>query len=155
MDVRRSLIAALVATTAIASPAPALGQEVEVQRFGLYVLADDVERAAAFYEAVFQQAPQVRTPALIGFDVVGGLFGIVARQSYAPAEPRAGSVRPYIRVADIDTAFKHVRRLAPGRIEGGRIVREGAFSFFRFTDLDGNVIELFSIGNASKARRRL
>lgn len=150
MDVRGSLIAAMVATTAIASPAPVLGQAINAQRFGVYVLADDVDRSTAFYQALFERTPQVRTPALVGFDVAGGLFGIVSRRQYAPGEARAGSVRPYIRVADIETAFAHVRRLAPGRIEGGRIMREGVFSFFRFTDPDGNVVELFSLQIAAR-----
>jgi predicted enzyme related to lactoylglutathione lyase len=152
MDIRRWLIAAAFGVTTIESPAPALGQAVEAQRFGLYVLADDVEQSAAFYEALFQRPPNVRTPALVGFELAGGLFGIVSRGAYAPAEPRGGSVRPYIRVVDLEAAFEHVAHVAPGRIEGGQIVREGTFSFFRFSDPDGNIVELFAVESPRTAR---
>lgn len=142
MNIHQSLLAALVAIGAIAAPAPAPGYGIEVQRFGLYVLVADVNRSVAFYEALFGKPPQVRTPALVGFDVGGGLFGVVSREAYAPGTSAGGGVRPYIRVADIDAAFAHVSTLAP--VESGRVVTEGPFRFFRFTDPDGNVLEFFS-----------
>lgn len=154
MRIAKHLVAALIGMSPLASPAPALAEEIDAQRFGLYVLADDVERSVAFYEALFERPPQVRTPAIVGFNVGGGLFAVVSRRAYAPDEPRAGSVRPYIRVADIESAFAHVARIAPGRIEGGHIVREGPFAFFRFTDLDGNVIELFALSAQPAANRK-
>lgn len=145
MDIKRSLIAALIAATAIAAPAPSLAEGINVERFGLYVLADDVDALTKFYEALFGNAPQIKTPALTGFVVSGGLFGIVLRKAYAPNEPRAGSVRPYMRVADLNEAFARVNHLVPERIEGGRIVQEGPFRFFRFADPSGNIVELFAI----------
>jgi|GEM_PF-1552947 len=152
MNIRASLLAAVLATTAVAAPVPALGRALEVQRFGLYVLVDDVERSVAFYAALFGSEPQVRTPALVGFDVAGGLFAIVSRRSYAPDARPDGRVRPYLKVADLDAAFERVNRLAPGRVEGGRVVTEGPFRFFRFADPDGNVVELFSVGSPSPPR---
>jgi len=145
MKVTKLLVTVLIGLSPLASPAPALAEEIDVQRFGLYVLIEDVERSVDFYEALFERPPQVRTPAMVGFDVGGGLFAIVSRQQFAPHEAPAGSVRPYIRVTDIEAAFKHVARVAPGRVESGRVVREGPFAFIRFTDPDANVIELFSI----------
>lgn len=145
LTIRQALIAALIATTGIAEPAAAQSQVIDVKRFGLYVLVDDVGRSVAFYEALFMKAPQVRTPALVGFDIAGGLFGVVDRSSFAPQAQAGGGVRPYIRVGDINAAFVHVNALAPGRIENGRFVTEGPFSFFRFTDPDGNTIEFFSL----------
>ena len=153
MTVRRGreLVAALIAAATIASPvsaapaAPTADEMLIVERFGLYVAVDDVERSVAFYQALFGEAPQVRTPALVGFDIVGGLFGIVDRAAYAPRTVAKGGVRPFIKVADIAAAFARVDRLAPGRIEAPGIVTEGAFRFFRFTDPDGNVLEFFSI----------
>lgn len=144
MNIRTALIAALVTTSAIASPAPVLGQTIEVQRFGLYVLVEDVERSVAFYEALFGEVPQIRTPALVGFDVAGGLFGVVDRETYAPNSAAGGGVRPYIRVVDIEFAFTRVSALAPDRIETPGIVTEGPFRFFRFSDPDGNILEFFS-----------
>lgn len=140
MNIFCSLLAAPATIAAVAAPA----QRIEVQRFGLYVLASDVERSVAFYEALFGKAPQVRTPALVGFDLAGGLFAIISREAYAPGAAAGGGVRPYIRVADIDAAFAHVRELVPASIESAGVVTEGPFRFFRFSDPDGNMIELFS-----------
>lgn len=148
MPVRQALIAALVATTGIAMPAAAQPQAVDVKRFGLYVLVTDIDRSVVFYEALFMKAPQVRTPALVGFDIADGLFGIVDRNSFAPGTQAGGGVRPYIRVADIHAAFAHINKVAPGRIENGRVTTEGPFSFFRFTDPDGNILEFFSVTEA-------
>lgn len=148
MSIRQALITALVATTGIALPAATQSQTIDVKRFGLYVLVTDVDRSVAFYEALFMKAPQVRTPALVGFDIEGGLFGIVDRNSYAPGIHVGGGVRPFIRVGDINAAFSHVNELAPGRIENGRMIVEGPFRCFRFTDPDGNVIEFFSLTEA-------
>lgn len=145
MGIRKALIAALVATAGIALPAAAQPQAVDAKRFGVYVLVADVDRSVAFYELLFMKEPQVRTPALVGFNVAGGLFGIVDRATFAPGTPAGGSVRPYIRVVDINAAFAHVNTLAPGRIEDGRVTTEGPFSFFRFTDPDGNTLEFFSL----------
>jgi predicted enzyme related to lactoylglutathione lyase len=144
MGIREALIAGLVATTGITTSVPALGQTLDVVRFGVYVAVDDVERSVTFYEKLFGKSPQVRTPALVGFDVAGGLFGVVSRSAYAPGSREAGRVRPYIRVADIDAAFSRVTATAPGSIAAPGIVTEGPFRFFRFVDPDGNVLEIFS-----------
>lgn len=138
----------MIAAAAIASvpggPSTPPPEPMEVRRLGLYVLAEDMDRAVAFYERLFGVAPRIRTPALVGFDVGGGLFGIVPR-GYAPGEPRAGSVRPYLQVADLEDAFARASRLAPERIEGGRIVVEGRFRFFRIADPDGAIVEIFAL----------
>jgi predicted enzyme related to lactoylglutathione lyase len=144
MGIRRALIAGLVATTGVATSVQALGQTVDVVRFGLYVAVDDVDRSVEFYEKLFGKAPQVRTPALVGFDVAGSLFGVVNRNAYAPGTSAGGRVRPYIRVADIEAAFSRVTAMAPGSIAAPGIVTEGPFRFFRFVDPDGNVLEIFS-----------
>ena len=143
MKLRQALIATLIAGAPITQATPAMAQSITVERFGLYVLADDVERSARFYEVLLETPPEVRTPALIGFNMAGGLFGIVSRKAYAAHEPRAGSVRPYIKVADIEQAFAHASSVAPGSIEAPGIVSEGPFRFFRMTDPDGNVLEFF------------
>ena len=146
MNIQCALIFSLIATFPVSVPLPSqLGQTIEVQRFGLYVLVDDVERSVAFYAALFGKEPQVRTPALVGFDVAGGLFGIVDRSSYAKNGSPSSSVRPYMKVADLDEAFARAKALAGDRIEAPGIVTEGDFRFFRFKDPDGNMLELFSL----------
>ena len=142
---RSGLLATALAISAICV-APALAaEELNVERLGVYVAADDLDRATAFYEALFGEKPQVRTPNLVGFDVGGGLYAVVSRKAYALPKTPGGSTRPYLKVADLDTALGHVQRLAPGDVEGQGIVREGAFGFFRFKDSEGNLVEFFAI----------
>ncbi len=143
---RRRLIAFFTLLLSIgAGTLPAQAQGLGARRFGLYVLVQDVPRAERFYARLFAAPPQVRTPALVGFDVAGGLFALVSRHSFAPGTPAGGSVRPYIRVADIAAAFDHVRRAAPESLEGGEVVVEGPFRFFRVRDPEGNLLEFFAV----------
>ncbi|HEV2746089.1 MAG TPA: VOC family protein [Allosphingosinicella sp.] len=144
---RYRLVSATLAALALAAGTalPARAQPAGIERFGLYVVAEDLDRASLFYERLFASKPQVRTAALVGFDVAGGLYAIVSRQAYAPAAIRGGNVVPYIKVRDIFAEFERVKRLAPASLQSGRVVDEGAFKFFRFADPDGNVIEFFSI----------
>jgi predicted enzyme related to lactoylglutathione lyase len=135
----------LIAATIAASVNGTMAEPLGVERFGLYVLADDMDRATAFYASLFGAEPAFRMPALVGFDIRAGLFAIVSRETYAQGVPAGGSVRPYIRVSNLEYAFRRVQALAPDGLETEGIVREGAFRFFRFKDTEDNVIELFSL----------
>jgi predicted enzyme related to lactoylglutathione lyase len=128
-------------------PLPASAHEIEFERFGLYVLVDDLEGARGFYERLFG-GPQVRTPTLIGFNVSGGLYAVVLKKAYAPEAGAGGSVRPYIKVGDLEAVFAHVKAAAPESIEREGVVKEGPFSFFRIRDPEGTVIEFFSVAVA-------
>jgi len=122
-----------------------MAEPLAVERFGLYVLADDMDRATAFYASLFGTEPEFRMPALVGFDIRKGLFAIVSRETYAQGVPAGGSVRPYIMVANLEDALRRVQVLVPEGLETSGIVQEGAFRFFRFKDTEDNVIELFSL----------
>lgn len=135
------LLAATIATAAN----DAMAEPLSVERFGLYVLADDMDRATTFYASLFGAEPEFRMPALVGFGIREGLFAIVSRETYAQGVPAGGSVRPYIMVSDLEDAFRRVQALVPEGLEIEGIVQEGAFSFFRFKDTEDNVIELFSL----------
>lgn len=131
--------------------ASASGQEgLTVERFGTYVVSEDLSRAAEFYEQVFSREPQLRTGGMVAFDINGALYAIVSKDQYAPHVRRGDNVVPYIKVADIFGAFEHVQNIAPENLMMPEVQEEGAFRFFRFTDPDGNVIELFSTGQASR-----
>jgi catechol 2,3-dioxygenase-like lactoylglutathione lyase family enzyme len=145
------MLAPALWTLAIQRARTEKGSGMQIQRFGLYVLVAEVERSVSFYKSLFGCAPVVRTPALVGFEVAGGLFAIVSRHAFAPGIRPGGSVRPYLRVADLDAAFDHVRRLAPDAVEQDRVIEEPGFRFFRFTDPDGNVLELFSLPSPGAA----
>ncbi len=127
----------------ILSPA-ASAQTIAAERFGLYVVADDVERTAGFYERLFGK-PQVRTPALVGFDVAGGLYAVVSRQAYARDARRGDTMRAYIKVKDVEAAFAQVKRVAPASLQSAAVVTDGPFRFFRFADPDGNLVEMFQV----------
>ncbi len=141
-----ALALAAVPPPAAPPPEPRLG----VQRFGLYVLADDVERSAAFYERIFGTPPQVRTPTLVAFDVAGGLYAVASRKAYAPEAQPGAAVRGYMKVENISAAFEHVRRVAPEALETAAVVKEGPFSFFRVADPDGNLLEFFAIARPAE-----
>jgi len=140
---RRALLSLLVLGLAF-SAAAASAQERPIERFGVYVVVADLERARAFYEALFEEPPYVATPALVGFDVEGGLYALVSAQAYRPNVRRGDNAVPYIRVRDIDREFERVRRLAPAMLDRA-VVAEGPVRLFRFTDPDGNMIEFFSL----------
>lgn len=139
----RSLL--LLVLFCFASPA-AVGsaQERRIERLGIYVVVADLDRARAFYEALFGEPPYVTTPALVGFDVEGGLYALVSAEAYRPNVRRGDNAVPYIRVRDIDAEFARVRAIAPSMLDGA-VVTEGPIRLFRFTDPDGNRIEFFSL----------
>lgn len=140
------LLAATIATAANDT----MAEPLVVERFGLYVLADDMDRATDFYASLFGAEPEFRMPALVGFDIREGLFAIVSRETYAQGVPAGGSVRPYIRVSNLEDAFRRVQALVPDGLETEGIVKEGAFSFFRFRDTENNMIELFSLATSGQ-----
>lgn len=129
-------------------PAPA--HVIEFERFGLFVVVEDVDRASVFYEKVFGRKPQIRTPSLIGFDLAGGLFALASRTQYAPRVQRGDSTVPYIKVASVEALFKHVKTVAPASLQAATVTVEGPFRFFKIRDPDGNVVEFFSVGQIRK-----
>jgi hypothetical protein len=97
---------ALAVAVALGASEPATGEPLKVERFGLYVAAEDVAATARFYERLFGAQPQRTTPVFVGFDVGGGLFAVVSRATYGLQVGSGSRVRPYIRVADVDGAFR-------------------------------------------------
>jgi predicted enzyme related to lactoylglutathione lyase len=142
---RKHLAFAAAASVALAAGKPATAEPLEVERFGLYVAAEDVEATARFYERLFGASPQRATPVFVGFDVGGGLFAVVSRAAYGLKVGAGSRVRPYIRVADVDGAFQRSKAIAPERLESPTVVEEGPFRFFRITDPEGNVVEIFAL----------
>jgi catechol 2,3-dioxygenase-like lactoylglutathione lyase family enzyme len=146
MRVVLKTLSAALALAGIVASGPARSEPLGVERFGLSVAVDDLDRSAAFYEALFDAKPQVRSEGLVGFDIAGGLYALVSKHVYRLPLPPGGSVRPYVKVRDIDAVFARVKQLAPDRLESVAVTSEGPFHFFRFSDPEGNVIEFFSLG---------
>jgi catechol 2,3-dioxygenase-like lactoylglutathione lyase family enzyme len=113
------------------------------ERFGLYVVAADVERSAEFYTKLFQKQPYVRNERFVAFDVAGGLYAVFAESASDLARTRGNSTAPYIRVQDARREFARVAALNV-RLLDENVVQEGPITLFRFLDPDGNLIEFFS-----------
>lgn len=144
MRVLRLLAICVVLFSGFATATTVHAEPIVAERFGLYVVSDDLDRAAAFYEPLFGK-PQVRVPGMIGFDVAGGLYAIVDRKTYAATAVRGDTARGYVKVYDIRAAYHIVRAAAPQNLQGS-ISTEGRFSFFRIRDPDGNLVEFYAIG---------
>jgi predicted enzyme related to lactoylglutathione lyase len=132
----------------IAAPAPAGPSALKVERFGLYVVSDDIRRSTGFYERLFGDKPQVAMPGMTGFDAAGALFAVVDRARYAPNTTRGDSSVPCLKVADVDAFLAHVRKVAPESLETAEVQREGSFRFIKLRDPDGNLLEFFSVRQA-------
>lgn len=132
-----AIVLCISAFTAIAEP-------VNANRFGLYVVVDDIDRARAFYEQLFG-VPEIQMQSLIGFDVAGGLYAVVSRDTYAADAIHGDTMRAYISVVDINATFARVQAIAPNRLESPEVIVEGPFRFFKARDPDNNVLEFYSI----------
>lgn len=152
VGLRSSIISFLALGVVLAPLAGAKAAEVAaapppaVERLGVYVLADDMDRAAAFYTALFGKGPQFRTPDIAGYDVGGGLYAVVSKKTYAPGAVRGGNVAPYLKVGDVDAWLARVKAQAAARLVTPAVVREGPFALIKFADPDGNVVEMFQVG---------
>ena len=140
---------AAAALVSVGAGGRAHAEPLKVERFGLYIAAEDVAGTARFYERLFGAPPQRTTPAFIGFDVGGGLLAVVSREAYGLQVGSGSRIRPYIRVADIDSAFRHAREVSPERVESQTVVDEGPFRYFRIADPEGNVVEVFALSGAA------
>ncbi|WP_299031694.1 VOC family protein [uncultured Sulfitobacter sp.] len=123
---------------------PASAEPVSTDRFGLYVVVENMDRATLFYEQLFGD-PEIQLPSLVGFDVAGGFYAVVSREIYAADAIQGDTMRAYIKVSDIEDTFERVRAIAPNRLESAAVIVEGPFRFFRVSDPDDNVLEFFAI----------
>lgn len=120
-------------------------QAAAVERLGLYVLSTDLERSETFYTRLFGAAPKVRTEVFMGYDIAGGLFAVVSKQAFAPEANLGASTIPYLKVADLDAAHRHVQAVAPDAILAPGVITEGPISLLKIADPDGNIVEYFAL----------
>jgi predicted enzyme related to lactoylglutathione lyase len=118
---------------------------MQVERFGVYVVVDQIDRSAAFYRRLFSVQPEIAMPALVGFNLGGAFFGVVAKDVYAPHVQRGNNAIPYIKLRNVEAFFEHVKQVAPESLASAQVSVEGVFRFFKLKDPDGNVLEFFSI----------
>lgn len=60
MGVVTEVLASTPMALVMGASAPATGEALGIERFGLYLAADDLDRSTAFHEALFGEEPQVR-----------------------------------------------------------------------------------------------
>lgn len=122
-----------------------LTQTEKMERLGVYVLSNDMQRSGIFYRALFEKEPDFQTDVFAGFDIAGGLFAVVSKKAFAPEARRGENAVPYIKVKDIDAAHRHVSGIAPDALQAPGIIREGPLSLFKFKDPDGNLLEYYAL----------
>ena len=113
-----------------------------LMQLGLYVAVNDMERAVAFYRAVFGVEPIQQTDRYSAFSIGGVPFGLFDGGSYAHPLAVGNNCVPNVQVDDIDAEYARIRPLASKITDG--IQQAGPFRLFMFADPDGNVLEFFS-----------
>jgi hypothetical protein len=158
MGVVTEVLASTPMALVMGASTPATGEALGIERFGLYLAADDLDRSTAFHEALFGEEPQVRNEGPVGSEVTSGFFALVSQKAYRLTMPPGGSVRRYAKASDIDVAYGRVKRLAPDRFDSNAVADEGAFHVFRFSDPEGHVVEFLArveaLGHAGGNRAR-
>jgi len=122
----------------------ARSDEMQVQKFGLYVVTSDLQASRQFYEKIFRKAPYVTNDRLVGFDIAGGLYAVFAAQAADRKIDKGNSAVPYLRVEDAEREFARLSSLNVTMLDK-HVVQEGPIKLFRIADPDGNMVEFFSL----------
>ena len=135
----------LLAAVVMLAPTPSQAQDAHFERSGLYVASADLEASTTFYTRLFDREPVLRLPAFVAFDIAGGLYALVDRETYAADESPGGAVVPYLRVRDAQIEFERIGSLLPSAIIGDRVLVEGPLRIFKVRDPDGNTVEFYEL----------
>lgn len=111
-------------------------------KLNVYVLVDDMDKAAAFYGDVFGGAPIMQTPGYTAFSLDGALYGLFNTANYPMPVQRGNNCTPNILVSDLDAEYARIKALNPAFISD--IQQNGPYRLFVFTDTDGNSIEFYA-----------
>jgi len=103
-------------------------------QLGLYVAVNDMERAVAFYRAVFGVEPIQQTDRYSAFSIGGVPFGLFDGGSYAHPLAVGNNCVPNVQVDDIDAEYARIRPLASKITDG--IQQAGPFRLFMFAAQD-------------------
>jgi predicted enzyme related to lactoylglutathione lyase len=136
------VLAALLPGKLTAESAPTTETIAPILAMGAYVPTDDMQGSKRFYRALFDKAPMIELPGFIAFDVAGGWFAVVSRETYAPgAQPGSGAV-PYLQSADLDAVQARLTSIGN---KGGEIITEPGIQLLKITDPNGQLIEFFKL----------
>lgn len=126
----------------IESPQQPTMTEVKVARFGVKILASDLQASRHFYEQILGLKPAREEDNLVNY---GEVLTIVRRPGDGSSSRQLGfedvdaPVVVFLELAPIDVVYDRARRVGAGMVAplGGRGRR-----FFRCTDPDGTVLEI-------------
>ena len=109
---------------------------------GAYIPTDDIDASAAFYRALFDEAPAIALSDFVAFDVAGGWFAVVSRDRYAPgAEPGSGAV-PYLQASNLEELQDRISAIGGPAPE---IIEEPGIHLLKITDPNGELVEFFKL----------
>lgn len=112
----------------------------------VYIVVTDMSEAKDFYARLFDRAPSIEDDRFSGFDLDGGLFGLLSVNSYGETV----DTRPLtygtncvanIRVDDVASLRERVKRLDPPHLT--EVQDTGAYRLFQVEDPDGNRVEFY------------
>lgn len=124
-------------------------QETNIEKLGMYVVAADLNRSRQFYERLFEKAPYFANETFVGFDIAGGLYAVFSASAADRKIDKGNSAVPYIRVKDAKREFERIKSRNVTMLDDD-VVRDGPVQLFRIADLDGNLVEFFSVTTASQ-----
>ncbi|HEX4970055.1 MAG TPA: VOC family protein [Steroidobacteraceae bacterium] len=125
----------------VTSAAPT-ANELHVERFGVYLRVASLEQSRPFYERVLGKQPYVANDRLVAFDLAGGMLALFEDRD--TQQVRGRNAVPYIRVPDANAEFDRLQRIGI-RLHDQQVLVEGPITLFRFSDPDGNLLEIFSL----------
>jgi predicted enzyme related to lactoylglutathione lyase len=111
-------------------------------KLNLYVLVNDMDRAARFYQDVFQQSPVMQTPGYTAFQLNGALYGLFNSATYPVPAQWGNNCTPNILVDDIEAEHARIKAMNPVYLSD--IQQNGPYRLFVFTDPDGTSIEFYA-----------
>ncbi|MFC7140842.1 VOC family protein [Halosimplex aquaticum] len=110
----------------------------------VYVGVEDMDRALAFYEDVFQAEPEQAEQRFSIFEFDGADFGLYNAGADGHEFDFGNNCVPNFEVEDVDSAYERISALAPEVVSDGIFDIDG-YRGFHFLDTEGNTIEVFSI----------
>lgn len=134
-------LAAVLPTVLVANSTEQRGT-APIMAMGAYVPTDNMEESVAFYRALFDREPTIGLPDFVAFDVAGGWFAIVSRDTYAPGSEAGSGAVPYLQSADLETL--QARATATG-LAAPEIIKEPGIQLLKITDPNGQLIEFFKL----------
>lgn len=120
-------------------------KSLEMERMGVYISSNDLNHSLEFYQVVFGISPEVKTPSFLGFDISGGLFAIVDKETFAPEATYGNNAVPYIRVSNLSEVHARTKEIVFPPAQVSEIIYEDYLSLFKLTDSDGNIVEFYEI----------